>query len=167
MNKAKKVFFIMFIVLCGGLLCLARTFGAMLVQEEIKSSIDAMYHRAHPFLYYNETWEVDIPEENAHITYRYSDIFWMDGERYSIVKFDSRPDEFLQSFSNEKSNIDWDRFEFALEHLVEHGLDESKVVILDENFIYYSKDNGDTPRDILFLLYDESLNTLYIVESFI
>lgn len=113
-----------------------------------------------------ETWDITFPQD-AQLEYNYSDIEWMDGERYGIVKFDSRPDEFLQSFSNEKSNIDWDCFEFALEHLVEHGLDESKVVILDENFIYYSKDNGDTPRDILFLLYDESLNTLYIVESFI
>ncbi|MDE6614242.1 MAG: hypothetical protein K2K24_01915, partial [Clostridia bacterium] len=85
-----------------------------------------------------------------------------DGEYYTIIKFESRPDELLQSFSNKITSKDLSSYQNAMERLIEHGMDESKVVYPAENFLVDVKYDGFV--DKIIILYDENTNTMYMWE---
>ena len=131
MTKAKKAIAIIFIVAFCGLWACGITFSRLFVYESVKSTIRMLNHRAHPFLIYAENWEVNFPE-SANLLYRYSTVS-MDGEHYSVINFDSYPDEFLADFNDTITDKDSNRYQFAVENLIKSGIDESKIIAPDEN----------------------------------
>ena len=162
MKTAKKIILTIIILIYCGFWAYGIIFVNYFVQDEIIWTIDAMYHRAHPFLSYAENWDIYIPED-ARLEFRYSNVVWLDGEHYSIAKFDSRPDEFLQTFSNDMSEKHWDRFQFAMDCLVKSGIDETKVEYPNENSLFFVKEDDE---DTLFLIYNQNTNKLYILISY-
>ena len=163
MKTAKKVILTIGVLVICGFWCWGLMFVNYLAQDEIRLSIKAIHHRRHPFLTYAENWGIDIPEENAKIEYKYSNIVWLDGERYVVAKFSERPNELLQSFSDNMPENDWKRFNFAMDCLIKSEVDKSKVAQPDENSLFFVKRDME---DAIFLTYNQNTDMLYILVSY-
>lgn len=159
MKKRKKVIsIILFVALCG-IWSVFLWFGSILTYtfaEDIlfpKSTLDI----------YAERWDITFPKD-ARIEYRHSerDNFFGEGPCYTIIKFDNRPDEFLETFTNEDSRWCINNYE-KIAYSFQEEFDESKLVYPDDNFIFKALGYHNY-HDILIMAYDESTNTLYYME---
>ena len=162
MTKAKKAIAIIFIVAFCGLWACGITFSRLFVYESVKSTIRMLNHRAHPFLTYAENWEVNFPE-SANLLYRYSTVS-MDGEHYSVINFDSYPDEFLADFNDTMTDKDRNRYQFAVGNLINNGIDESKIIAPDENSRIMIKEKNN---DKMFLIYNQNVGDLHVLISYL
>ena len=161
MKKAKTIILTILIVLCCGVWAYGIMFVNFFAQDIV---LDSLFKKPVPFQkHYLDKWEMSIPE-NAQLEFKFSHVggFPQDGEYYLIVKFDSRPDELLESFSNKISKDDLSSYQYAMERLVEHGMDESKVVYPEENYLVDVKNTDFI--DKLIIIYDENTNTMYMWE---
>ncbi|MDE5616275.1 MAG: hypothetical protein K2I78_00635, partial [Clostridia bacterium] len=98
--------------------------------------------------------------------YKYSNQggWFGEGKAYTIIKFDTRPDELLQSFENQKADVHAKEYNHIIKELLEDGMDESKLVALSDEFLYKRLARAEYV-DILILAYDENTNTLYYFEE--
>ena len=123
---------------------------------------------------YAERWDITFPED-AKIEYNFStqDSFFGEGENYTVIKFESRPDEFLESFTKDEGQGYSNTYERIVSYLLkskeyfeDREFDESKLVYPDYSFIFKKLDKDDG-RKVLIMAYDENTNTLYYVEHLI
>ena len=113
--------------------------------------------------YCNEAWNVEIP--NATIEYTFSNRGWFgDGERYTVCEYSSRPEEFLEEFKTDIKEEYLYKYNKIIDFLQSSGVDKSKLVEFDENYIYLCKTKNSNCT--LILAYNEKTNKLYILEDF-
>lgn len=167
MKRSRKSKLVISISVILGVLVLSFILGCIIlfVDFEPKKSVLEVYA---------ERWEITFPED-AKIEYNFStqDGFFGDGENYTVIKFESRPDEFLESFTKDEGQVYANTYERIVSYLLKNKeyfedreFDESKLVYPDDSFMFrrLGNEHGD---DVLVMAYDENTNTLYYVEHLI
>lgn len=159
MNKAKKVVLTILIVMFCGIWA----YGIMFVNFFAQDIMHDLLFPTSTLDIYAERWDITFPKD-AKIEYRHAehDNFFGEGPCYAIIKFDNRPDELLETFTNEDSQWCIDNYEY-IACLFEEEFDESKLVYPNDSFIfkYLGRYNY---HDIVIMAYDENTNTLYYME---
>ena len=121
--------------------------------------------------YIEYQWEISLPKDDATIEYSFSnrDGFLGDGEEYTVCKYSTRPNEFLENFEKDTDGKLTEKYNRILPLMKTKNrrneyIDESKLFSPDDNFVWQSKImNGNCT---LLLAYDERNDTLYIIENF-
>ena len=119
---------------------------------------------------YESHWDLKFPDD-VKTEFHVSAIgFPSDGTSYSIFSFKSRPDEFLENFTQDDSNRYFEEFQKCLDSLpndaksVKKKYDESKVVMPKASCIW-RKISKEHTNDSLYMAYEEDARKLYIVEN--
>ena len=160
MKTAKKVFLTIGVLIICGFWCWEMTVANFFAQNMI---YDALFTTTLDI--YEDRWDIDFPKD-AKIEYRYSTQggFFGEGNNYAVVTFKKRPDEFLLTFTKENSQEAIGFFHSITDRLLTEGLDENKLVILNDHFIFKKLDKYNN-HDILVMAYDEDTNKLYYIEE--
>lgn len=163
MKTTKKVFFGISIVIACAVMSFMFWFSSWIKQYVIHTVIHDILMAPTKLEIYSERWDISFPED-ATVTYNFScrDGFHGDGEEYCVIKFQSRPEEFLQEFCEGNREEYKEIYEKITSRLLNSGMDKTKLIIPNEVFLYkiIIKDNNK-----LLLLYDENTNTVYYFES--
>ena len=161
MKTAKKVILtIIILIYCG-----FWAYGMMLVTFFSQNIIWDTLFPTPTLDIYADRWDIAFPKD-AKIEYRYSTQggFFGEGQNYAVITFEERPNEFLQTFSKNDSDKYIETYKRIVTQLIDEGLDESKLIYPDENFILKKLDRFDD-HDILIMAYDENTNKLYYIEE--
>ncbi|MDE6759028.1 MAG: hypothetical protein K2J89_07185 [Clostridia bacterium] len=161
MKTAKKVIITIFIVICCGIW----SYGIMFVNFFTQNIIGEIVFPTPTLHIYAERWDITFPKD-AKIEYRYSTQggFFGEGQNYAIIILKDHPDEFLQVFSKDNSDEYIETYKRIANRLIDGGLEESKILYPDENFILKKLDRFND-HDILIMAYDENTNKLYYIEE--
>lgn len=169
MSKRKKIILAVAIPVSAflvALLCLSLIYA-------VPFWIDTYQRRGWTKLHYCEyQWDISLPKDNVTIEYNFSNKggFHGDGEEYTVCKYSVRPNEFLENFEKDSDGKYTEKYNRILplmktENKHNEFIDESKLFSPDDKLIWQSKImNGNCT---LLLAYDESIDTLYIIEDFI
>ena len=117
-------------------------------------------------------WEITLPKDNVTIEYNFSNRggFHGDGTEYTVCKYSARPNEFLENFKKDVNGKFKEKYNRILPMMKSGNrrneyLDESKLFSPDDDLLWQSKLRNSCST--LLLAYDESTDTLYIIEDFI
>ncbi len=163
MKTTKKVFYVTSIVIACAVMSFMFWLSSWIRQYAIHTAIHDILMAPSTLGKYSERWDISFPED-ATVTYNFScrDGFHGDGEKYCVIKFQSRPEEFLKEFCEGNREEYEELYEKITSRLLNSGMDKTKLVIPNDVFLYkiIIKDNNK-----LLLLYDENTNTVYYFES--
>lgn len=116
-------------------------------------------------------WEISLPKEDVAIEYNFSNRggFHGDGTEYTVCKYSTRPDEFLENFENDLDGKYAEKYNRILplmktKNRRDEYIDESKLFSSDGDLVWQSKIKDGNCA--LLLAYDERSDTLYIIEDF-
>ena len=168
MTKTKKITLaitIPILALFVALLCLYLVYA-------VPVWINAYQHRNWTELDYCEArWEISLPKDDVTIEYNFSNRggFHGDGEEYTVCKYSTRPNEFLENFEQDVKGKFTEKYDnvsrlLKIPDYKKNHIDESRLFTPDDNFVWQRKIMYGNCT--LLLAYDLQNDILYIIEDY-